>query len=389
MAFIKYLIPTLAVAGLVAGQSSCKGNKVIQSQGDASALSSCSKVDGDIEIAAQVPKGSISLDGIREITGSLIAKGSQNLTALSASQLESIGDTFQLSGCIELRTLEFESLTEAGALDFEALPNLQQLAFGKGVSKAKNVRISNTDLVTLKGIMLETVGDMEISNNPHLKEADVAMITNITGYASFSANHVDLKISFPKLERALNMTFRNVSSIEIPSLRSTQGLLGFYSNYFEGLQAPNLTSTGDLVFADNSGLKNISLPLLETVRGAFQIANNTELHAVDGVPKLKTVYGAFDITGKISKVELPSLDEVRGEFNLQTTEKFDCNKLKGEVRKAGEWVCKAEESNPQTGTGTNSGPGKPKPSGAAMGPLSPPAIMTLLALVGCVLGFAL
>ncbi|OJD18215.1 hypothetical protein ACJ73_08735 [Blastomyces percursus] len=386
MAIMKYLLPALAIAGLAAGQNSCKGPKTIENQGDASALSSCKKFEGDLNIAAKVPKGEIRLEGIQEITGSLSAKGAQNLTALFAPQLRSIGDTFLLSGAIELRTIQFDSLTQVGAINFEALPNCQQLAFTKGVSTAKSIRIANTDLANLKGIELKTVGDFEISNNPHMMEADVAQITNITGYASFSANHEDLKISFPNLEGALNMTFRNVSSIEIPSLKKTDGLLGFYSNYFEEIKAPNLTSTGDLVFADNGALKNISLPKLETVRGAFQIANNTNLHAVDGVPKLKTVYGALDFTGNISKVDLPGLDEVRGEFNLQTTEKFDCDALQEQVRSVGDWVCKPQQENPQTGT-TPTGSDKPKPSNA--GALSPSVGMAVLTLLCGLASFAL
>ncbi|KKZ61197.1 hypothetical protein EMCG_04183 [[Emmonsia] crescens] len=387
MAIMRYILPALAIAGLAVGQNSCKGPKTIQNQGDASALSSCKKFEGDLNIAAQVPRGEIIIDGIQEITGSLTAKGSQNLTGLFAPQIRSIGDTFMLSGAIELRTVQFDALTEVGALNFEALPNIQQLAFTKGIAKAKNIRISNTDLANLKGIALETVGDMEISNNPHLMEADVAQITNITGYASFSANHMDLKISFVNLENALNMTFRNVSSIDIPSLKRTEGLLGFYSNFFETLKAPNLTSTGDLVFADNSDLKNFSFPILETVRGAFQIANNTELETINGVPELQNVHGALDFTGKISKVDLPKLKEVRGEFNLQTTEKFDCDALKAQVGKVGEWVCRDKQENPQTGSNPISGD-KNKPSNAG-GTLSPHAGMAMLALIGGLLSFAL
>ncbi|PGG95827.1 hypothetical protein GX51_08109 [Blastomyces parvus] len=383
---MKFLLPALAIAGLAAGQNSCKGPKTIENQGDAAALS-CRKFEGDLTIAADVPKGEIRLEELQEITGSLSAKGAQNLTALFAPQLRSIGDTFMLSGAIELRTIQFDSLTQVGAINFEALPNCQQLSFTKGVSMAKSVRIANTDLANLKGIELKTVGDFEISNNPHLMEADVAQITNITGYASFSANHEDLKISFPNLESALNMTFRNVSSIDIPSLKKTDGLLGFYSNYFEDLNAPNLTSTGDLVFADNAALNNITLPKLETVKGAFQIANNTDLHEIMGVPKLKTVYGALDFTGNISKVDLPSLNEVRGEFNLQTTQKFNCDGLKDQVGTVGDWVCFGEKENPQTGTGTPTGSDKPKPSKA--GALSPSVGMAALTLLCALVSFAL
>ncbi|KAG5297565.1 GPI-anchored cell wall organization protein Ecm33 [Histoplasma ohiense] len=386
MAILKYLLPALAIAGLAAGQNSCKGPKTIKSQGDANALSSCKKFEGDLIVAADIPKGGLTLNGIQEISGSLMAKGTQNLTALYCPELRSVGDTFFLSGAIEMRTLQCDALTSVGSLNLEALPNCQQLAFTKGVSNAKSILITNTALTSLKGISLKTVGNLDVSNNPQLMEANVDQITNITGFVGFSANHPDLKISFPKLESALNMTFRNVSAVEIPSLKTTEGLLGFYSNYFEKIAAPNLTSTGDLVFASNSDLKNISLPSLKTVNGAFIIANNTELQRIDGVPKLTTVFGALDFTGNISKVDLPSLKEVSGELNLQTTQKFDCDALKAQVGSVGDFVCKEQEENPQTGTTTTSGQ-KPKPSNA--GALSPPSGIAMLVLIGGLLTFAL
>ncbi|KAK2753346.1 hypothetical protein FQN55_003475 [Onygenales sp. PD_40] len=388
MAFIKYLVPALAVAGLAVGQNSCGGTKTIKSQGDADGLSSCKTFKGDIVIDPKVPEGPITIDGIETITGSLTVKGAANLTRLVSSSIEKIEDTFTLSGAVKLSDLQFDSLTEVGALNFEALSVLQNLGFTKGVSKAGNIRITNTQLTSLTGIELETVGDMEITNNPHLTEVNVNQITEISGYASFSANDMKLKISFPNLEKALNMTFRNTSSVTIPSLKSTKGLLGFYSNYFEDFYAGNLTSTGDLVFADNGYLTNISLPVLETVKGAFQIANNTQLKKVNDVPKLKTIEGALDFAGNFSSVELPGLEEVRGKFNLQSTGKVGCDKLKGEID-VGTWVCREEVEDPQSGTGTKTGSGaQPSKTGAAV-PMGPPAALTMLALIGGAMGFAL
>jgi hypothetical protein len=51
------------------------------------------------------------------------------------------------------------------------------------------------------------------------------------------------------------------------------------------------------VFNDNSNLKNISLPVLKTVGGAFQIANNTKLVKFTGAPRLEEITGALDFTG--------------------------------------------------------------------------------------------
>lgn len=242
----------------------------------------------------------LALDGITKISGSLSCSGARNLTSLSSDKLQTIGDTFKLSDMTTLTTLQFDGLNEVGAIDFEALPQLQQLSFKDGVSKAGRVRITNTGLTSLDGIDLSVVGDMDVSNNRFLTQVNVDSIANITGLVSFSANHQDLKISFPKLQTAKNMTFRNASDVTLPALKSTDGLLGFYSNYFSAFVAPNLTSTGGLVFADNSELTNISFPALEKVQGLLQIANNTQLKTVDGFPSLKTITGALDFSGNFT-----------------------------------------------------------------------------------------
>jgi hypothetical protein len=251
-------------------------------------------------IASQVADV-LALNGIQQITGSLSCTGATNLTSLSANDLGTIGDTFKLHSLTTLTTLEFDSLTQVGSIDFDAVPELQQLSFTQGVSKADNIRITNTGLTSLNGITLKTIGDMEVSNNRFLADANVNQITNITGLMSFSANAQELKITFQRLQTAKNMTFRNASAVSLPSLKTTDGLLGFYSNYFESFFAANLTSTGGLVFDDNGLLTNISLPSLESVKGTFQIANNTALKKVDGFPNLKSVTGALDFSGNFSE----------------------------------------------------------------------------------------
>ncbi|EER26126.1 hypothetical protein D8B26_003540 [Coccidioides posadasii str. Silveira] len=384
MAFIKFLLPVLAVAGLAtAAAGDCDG-RTIRNQGDADGLASCRTIEGDLEISSKVA-GSISINGVQRITGSLICKEAEDLRELSASSLSKIEDTFMLSGLTRLSDLRFDALTEVDNINFEALPALQQLTFSKVVTKASKLRVTNTDLRNLNGIDLETVGDMEISNNPHMTEVNVNKITNATGFVSFSANSVNLKIMFPNLQNALNMTFRNASEVSLPSLKKTTGLLGFYSNFFEDFSAPNLTSTGDLVLVDNSKLSNISLPALETVRGAFQIANNTALKSITNVPKLETINGALDFAGNFSEVELPKLDEVRGQFNMQSSGDLDCEpweKMKANVR--GKFTCRGGVKDPQSRNPSNTGSGPSESSGAAFPGYVPPSGMTILALIGTV-----
>lgn len=277
----------------------CAGDLTIENQQDVSTLSSCEKWDGDITISENV-KSSIALEGVKQVTGSLLAKNS-SITELSAPNLNSIGDTLSLSTCTALRSLDMSSLTKVKILKLEALPKLQALGFTRTVSQATSILITNTDLTSLQGLDLETVGDFMVTNNPHLTEINVSKMTNITGYLNFAANHKDLSVRFPSLEGAHNMTFRNVSEASLPSLAKMDGLLGFYSNFFMNISAPNLTATGDLVFTSNSMVMNISMPKLETVKGGLQLANNSALEDIEGFPKLKLITGALDITGKFKE----------------------------------------------------------------------------------------
>lgn len=248
----------------------------------------CSHHKGDVVIDSSAA-GSITLDGFNVIDGNLIVENAQNLTAIGCTTLTSIGDTMRLNNLTGLYNLAFDTLKSVGAIDFEALPNLQSLGFTTGVSSAGSVRITNTALASLSGIQLETVGDFDIANNRHLREINVNEIANITGYANFAANSPDLQVAFPNLASVQNMTFRNLSHIELPSLKSTTGLLGFYSNMFTTFTAENLTSTGPLVFADNGYLTELALPQLERVDGGFQIANNTLLKVIDNMNNLNEV----------------------------------------------------------------------------------------------------
>lgn len=57
-----------------------------------------------------------------------------------------------------------------------------------------------------------------------------------------------------------------------------------------------------------------------------------------------------------SSVTLPSLEDVQGGFNLQSTEELDCTEFEQDksdgVIKGDSYACKAKESNPTTVDGT-------------------------------------
>ncbi|KAK0792326.1 cell wall protein Ecm33 [Friedmanniomyces endolithicus] len=375
MAALRYLVPALAVAGRAVAQSSCSNaaTTTLQSAGDASALAACSTFSGSIAIATGATD-QMALDGIRTITGSLTADNATQLTGFSGSSLEIIADSFSLSSLTVLTTLNFPRLVEVGTMDWTALPALQGLSFTTGVQQAGSVSIQNTQLNTLDGINLQKVDQMTIANNPYLNVINM-QLGNITQSLIIEANGRNVSATFPNLEWAYNMTFRNVSQISIPSLASINGSMGFYNNFFSSISGPNLTTVGgSLSFVSNEAMTNLSFPELTTVGGGLQVANNTALQSVDGFGALKTVGGALDFNGNFSSVSLPAISDIRGAFNLQSTSDISssCNHFQplsgsNNVIK-GTYTCSGGESNPGgTGTlspGTNSGSGSSASSSA-------------------------
>ncbi|KAJ5355449.1 Protein ecm33 [Penicillium cataractarum] len=350
MSFAKYILPALA-ASQVAFAASC-GDTTISSQSDADGIATCTKIKGDVTISKSF-SGSLSISGVESITGSIICNGGENVTDITAASLTSIGDAFDLEGLTRLTQLAFAELTTVGSIKWNALPKLQSLNFDTGVTEAGDVIIQNTGLTSLDGISLKTVNQFEIENNLDLQTININNLQNATDLISFSGNYDALKIELPNLGTGTNMTFRNISSISVPSLEKLTGQLGFWGTEFTTFSAPNLTTTGDLVFNDNSKLSNISMPVLKTVNGGFLIARNDKLSTID-LPKLEKVTGAIDFSGKFNTVDLASLTDVEGGFNLQSTDgTFNCTHF-ASIRKTvikGTYHCDAKTSDPTTSTG--------------------------------------
>ncbi|EOD52332.1 putative gpi-anchored cell wall organization protein ecm33 protein [Neofusicoccum parvum UCRNP2] len=131
-------------------------------------------------------------------------------------------------------------------------------------------------------------------------------ITHVNNALTLSANGDELKVSFPILEWAQNITLRNVSTISMPSLSSLNGSLGLYGNKVESLDFANLkTVDGSLSIVGSDNLANISIDSLSKVGGGFQIVDN---------PRIS------DLSFPALDVSLDSIADVRGAFNLQSTE---------------------------------------------------------------------
>ncbi|OJJ87095.1 GPI-anchored protein Ecm33 [Aspergillus glaucus CBS 516.65] len=360
MAFLKYALPVLAASQLALGSSCGEGKTIkISSQSDIDGYSSCKTLKGDVEISEEVAD-TLSFNNVEKITGGFSCTGASNLTSLTAPNLGEIGDIFKLDGLTGLYTLNFGALSSVGSIKFTALPQLQKLEFATGVSEAGNVAITNTGLSSLDGISLNKVGDFDITENTNLKTVNVNNLTEATGLINFAGNMDSLEIELPNLASGTNMTFRNVSSVSVPSLHNLTGQMGFWGDSFKTFSAPNLTETGDLAFNNNAKLSNLSMPQLETVNGGFQIMRNDKLANIS-FPSLETITGAIDFSGAFDSVDIPELSNVKGGFNMQSTGDFDCDgfdkKHKDKVIR-GSYTCSAKKSNPKSKngqSGTSSG----------------------------------
>jgi hypothetical protein len=136
-------------------------------------------------------------------------------------------------------------------------------------------------------------------------------------------------------------------------VQKVTGDLSFVANTFSSLSLPNVTQiAGTLTVSNNLQLQNLSVPYLQLLGGALSLSNNTQLSKIN-VPRLQQVDGTVDIIGNFDKVELPSLMDIRGGLNVQTSSNLfscdDVNKLKGGVTKGHEFTCKSNVSNPKSG----------------------------------------
>lgn len=390
MAF-RYIVPALAVAGSAFAQCGEEGaTTTIQSAADATGLSGCSTYSGSIAISTSTTDN-IDLAGISRIDGSLIADNVTGIVQLGASDLEEIGERFDLNGLTILSTLSFPRLAKVDTINWIALPALQGLTFSQtGVQEVNMLRIDNTELGSLDGINLQVADTIYIANNRFLNSVNM-QLGNVTEAMTFTNNGEDLVAEFPNLEWANNITIRNLSSVSMPSLASVNGSLGFYGNTFENFSSPNLTSVGgSLAFVSNDQLNNITLPELTTISGGFQIANNTNLENINGFPKLATVGGALDFTGSFSGVEIPALEDVRGAFTLLSNQDIQevCSNFQGQAGSAraikGTFTCRGN-TDPKDGSATGSGSGSSS-SDSAASPLLIPGATGVLGVVAAIFG---
>jgi hypothetical protein len=311
-------------------------------------IASCQTFSADINISGTL--GNAVINGVQKLSGNLNVNNATSLGSLAAPSLESISDSFSLSALTILSTLSFPKLTSVGSINWVTLPALSGLQFNSVVTSAANIYISDTGLTSLDGIDIEDVGTFNINNNRFLNDVTVNLKT-ISNSLDISFNAQQVSASFPALQWANNITFRDVSSVSLPNITNVNASLGFINNTFPGLSLPQLQNVGgSLAIVSNSKLSNISFPVLETIGGGFLIANNSDLPSVLGFPSVKSVGGAIDFTGDFNSAELPGLNLVKGGVNIDSnSDSFNCSSWNdahsnGDIQ-GDSYVCKGASSS--------------------------------------------
>ncbi|KAK8056879.1 hypothetical protein PG993_002106 [Apiospora rasikravindrae] len=398
--FSKTIVSAIAAVGMATGAMAfdCKDDLIkISSSGDATQLGNCKSVKGSVTVTpgdAELDFGKLS-----QIGGDLTCENNGVIISLKAGSLTSIGKEFRLQNATQLSNLAFTSLNSVGSLKFLSLNGLTALNFGsEGVKKADTVIISDTRLSSLEGINVETVKDLDINNNKFLTKF-TSSIKSLSNLLNINANGLKLSVEMPNIEWLANATISNVTEYSSPSLATVNGSLRFDSNFFESVSLLNLTEiqTGDLSFVGNSAVKNISFPQLTKVGGGFTIANNTELEKLTSFPKLEMIGGAVRLRGSFDDVKLPALDDVRGVFQITSTENIQssCDEFKKLGNKVagdgGNIDCTSNNENANndtSSTGSSDGNDKDDKSGASSMSMSMSTVFSL-ATVGALVTFFL
>jgi len=351
---LKFVPAILALAATMVSAKTCKDDIEITTLNPSF---DCDVVEGDITVGKDLA-GRLIIDGPKQLKGDLIILNAVELQSLSSTTINSIGGKLELTNLTKLESVEMSSLRNIANMELRTLPDLTRLTFGSnGVTKANDIRISDTRLNDLSGLKLATVDKLSIDNNDRLVTFNSDLV-NITGTLTIVSNGNNMEITMEKLETVGEVQLENVKTFDAPNLSKVKMSLKFNkSPNLESFRAPNVTEiTNSLTFIDNKKLSNISFPQL-TKLGDMTIQNNTALKEVSGFPKLETVNDVI-LRGDFEKVELPKLDSVRGSVTVTSTTDIEAfcgffDKAKDDGKIEGSEKC--SWNNPEANEGGDKG----------------------------------
>lgn len=312
----------LAISGRVAAQ--CSGRLSISNSSRTAEIAGCEIFDGDISLGSGL-NGTVSLDGIVNITGDLRFSYGSDVSILRAPNLVTIGDTFSISYNDLLTTLDFPSLRNIGTVYINNAPNLTEFVSTDGVSNISTIEVIGTGFTNLGWLQSVNLSRLEVTRNPRLNNISLPLV-NVWNSIRIAQNGPALRLSLPTLEAVNNVTISHVSEIELPSLEWVTYSLGFIMNYFEALSIEKLYNVDDLMLWNNTALSLLELPGLVNATGDIVTNGNAALETLS-LPNLARVEGDLGLNGSFTNISLPALVDVQGNAIVRSSAALDCSTL--------------------------------------------------------------
>ena len=280
----------------------------LSSASEVSALAECSTFSGSVVAIADGvadDDGSIALDGVEVLEGSLNITAVSSLSRLSSNSLRRIDGILELSSLEGLTAVSFPALLEVGEIRYTNLTRLTDLNFKNGLPTTESISISNTALRFLRSTTsVEQAKDIVIENNTNLQDIAIS-VDKILNDLRIADNGKNLSLSLPTLQWTSTTTIDGCTSVNMPELvtLNTSGL--FINNTVRELSLPKLQKCGDsinsfLSFSLNNELRDLSLPQLEDIVGSLTTFDNYDLDLLS-FPALRNIEGSISFHGNFSE----------------------------------------------------------------------------------------
>lgn len=147
----------------------------------------------------------------------------------------------------------------------------------------------------MAGLVCADDGGLSKLSSQSLTTVDTFKLKNMTALSD---------VSMPNLRNVSVLEFTAVNfGLSIPNLPALVQVSNTLSVGFSSMTsfwAPNLTTTGELDFSNNSRLNSLNFPKLDAVRDSIRATNTSDL-AIIYFPMLHTVGGFIHLEGKFDR----------------------------------------------------------------------------------------
>ena len=348
----------------------------------------------------------IDFSGLQTVTGTFTLSEAivESLDGLKA--LTSVGESFNLQNLNNLTSLDgLESLTTVGeSAGFRYMSSLADVAGLASLTKVTRVYFSdipaedysfletsrsineiffsksNISKLDIRNIDDLTYFSMENNNVPFTLTGDeIISMTRLSIYAPniiikgikevtttefftfrITGSHTEsVQLSVEKVIGKLDLTIvASVDVLDIPNLKEVTGELYLYIQGRSQVNLPNLTKVGSLAAGQCCNMELLSLPVLETVKGDFNIRTNDSYGGhLDGVyaPALRSIGGKLTLnawttrTASLEYVNFPVLVSASAVEIKTNVGLFDFSGMKSVIPEltSDKWIVSGNGYNPQ------------------------------------------